>query len=184
MTQGRGAHFLRQIEFMTAHDRRHGLSAANVLGRGSGTMTGRTGAFLPVHFLCRAIDLAACLGFVRARAPLRQLPDHHAVHEISAGLETENSVIEIDLARLRGIECHNFGFHDCASAVPSAFFTEPGTGTSLCGRLTASRTMTQPPLAPGTAPRSMMRPRSTSTFATSTFCVVPRPTPYCPLIFL
>ena len=40
---------------------------------------------------------------------------------------------------------------------------------SLCGRLTASRTMTQPPFDPGTAPLIMMRPRSTSTLATSRF---------------
>jgi hypothetical protein len=55
--------------------------------------------------------------------------------------------------------------------------TDAGIGRSFAGRFTASRTMTKPPLEPGTAPATMINPRSTSTFATSMFCVVTRSTP-------
>ena len=58
-------------------------------------------------------------------------------------------------------------------------------GASLgSGRLTASRTSTQPPLVPGTAPRTSTRPRSASVSTTSRFSVVTRMLPMWPAIFL
>src|SRR5258706_5114284 len=179
MAQSRRANLLRKIEFMASHHRSHGLAAADKERRRARAVAGRTGALLAIDLLGRAVHFAAGLGLVRSGAALGELPDDDALDQIGAGLQAKNVVLEIDFARIGGIEGEHFGFHCALSAVAafSAFLIEPGLGTSLCGRFTASRTITQPPLEPGTAPRTMMRPRSTSTFATSTFCVVMRSTP-------
>src|SRR3546814_3783936 len=50
--------------------------------------------------------------------------------------------------------------------------------------LTASRISTQPPSDPGTAPRTRIRPRSTSVDTTIRFWVVTRTSPMWPAIFL
>ena len=52
------------------------------------------------------------------------------------------------------------------------------------GFFTASLIVTQPPLEPGTAPRTMMSPRSLSVRITCRFCVVMRAEPMWPDIFL
>src|SRR5712671_413811 len=179
MAQARRTNFFRQIEFMAPHHRSHGLAAADKKRRRARAVAGRTRAFLTIDLLGRAVHFAAGLGLMRSRTPLGELPDDNALDQIGPRLKTEDVIFQIDFARIGGIERQHLGFHDAPSAAAafSAFFTEPGSGTSLCGRFTASRTITHPPLEPGTAPRTMMRPRSTSTFATSTFCVVMRSTP-------
>ena len=54
----------------------------------------------------------------------------------------------------------------------------PGFGASFGGAfLTASRSLIQPPLAPGTAPSTSTRPRSTSVITTLRLSVVTRSTP-------
>src|SRR3546814_11071649 len=50
--------------------------------------------------------------------------------------------------------------------------------------LTASRISTQPPSDPGTAPRTRIRPRSTSVDTTIRFWVVTRTSPMWPALFL
>ena len=50
--------------------------------------------------------------------------------------------------------------------------------------LTASLIVTQPPFDPGTAPLTMISPRSASVRTTCRFCVVTRTAPMCPAIFL
>ena len=50
--------------------------------------------------------------------------------------------------------------------------------------LTASLIVTQPPLEPGTAPLTMIRPRSLSVRTTCRFWVVTRTAPMWPAIFL
>ena len=50
--------------------------------------------------------------------------------------------------------------------------------------LTASLIVTQPPLEPGTAPFTMISPRSASVRTTCRFCVVTRTAPMWPAIFL
>ena len=61
----------------------------------------------------------------------------------------------------------------------------PGFGASFGSDFfTASRTVIQPPLAPGTAPSTRMRPRSTSVCTTLRLSVVTRSTPMWPGIFL
>jgi len=52
------------------------------------------------------------------------------------------------------------------------------------GFFTASRTAIQPPLEPGTAPSTRIRPRSTSVWTTRRLSVVMRSTPMWPGIFL
>src|SRR5205814_9558034 len=101
-----------------------------------------------------------------------------------ARLEPEDRVIQFDIARRVLVEVEDFRFHvispSCFGTAPlrSDFRTDAGTGAaSGRGRLAASRTITQPPLDPGTAPRTMISPRSTSTLAISRFSVVTRSTP-------
>src|SRR5262249_44779953 len=75
---------------------------------------------------------------------------------------------------------------EAGSAAPLAATRNlPGCGTSF-GKafLTASRTVIQPPLAPGTAPSTRIRPRSTSVCTTLRLSVVTRSTPIWPGIFL
>src|SRR6185437_5382698 len=122
-----------------------------------------------------AVDFAARQNLVRAGAALGELPDDDALDEIGARFQTEDRIAQFDFARRFRIPIEDFRFHDVASAdcsgagAFSRFVTDAGIGISFgAARLAASRTITQPPLLPGTAPRIMMRPRSTSTFAIST----------------
>ena len=74
---------------------------------------------------------------------------------------------------------------DGFGASPAALRKPPGFGAaSGSDRFTASRNSTQPPLAPGTAPLIMIRPRSGSVLTTRKFCVVTWVSPICPAIFL
>src|SRR5690606_17488219 len=91
-------------------------------------------------------------------------------------------VLERDRTVGLAVEGQYLEFHYLLS--PAAA-NEPGDTASLCaGVLTASRIMIQPPLAPGTEPCTMMRPRSTSVRTTLRFCVVTRSAPRWPAIFL
>src|SRR5262249_21936788 len=73
-----------------------------------------------------------------------------------------------------------------ASPEPSSANRDaPGCGASLrSALLTASRTVVQPPLPPGTAPSTSMRPRAVSVCTTLRLSVVTRSTPRWPAIFL
>ena len=75
---------------------------------------------------------------------------------------------------------------EAVSSAALAFDLSPaGSGAaSGSGFLAASLIDTQPPLAPGTAPLTMISPRSTSVRTTCRFCVVTRAAPMCPAIFL
>src|SRR5579871_2721758 len=185
MLQPEGAHLLRQIERVAVLDRAHRLCAAHEEGRRSRTMARLAGALLAIHLLFGTIDFASREHLVCAGAALRELPYDDSLQEIGARLESKNGIVEFDVACCVPIEMEDFRLHDvspscCAGAAPlrSALRTEAGSGAaSGRGRLAASRTITQPPLCPGTAPRIMISPRSTSTLATSRFCVVTRSTP-------
>src|SRR6185312_8025793 len=146
-------------------------------------VTGAAAALLRAVLLLGAVHLGAGQDLVVAAAALGELPNHDALDQVGARLEPEDRVVELDLAGRLVVEIEDFGLHAqtpsalwgafcSATGAASRFFTEPGIGTLSLGRLTASRTITQPPLWPGTAPRTMIRPRSTSTLATSRFCVV------------
>src|SRR5262249_34957848 len=151
-------------------------------------VTGAAGALLLVHLLASHVHFRTVLGVVRAGAPLGELIAHHAVDEVRARLQAENRFRELDGTGLGGRERGDIRFHHACSfaalASPAAL-KAPGRGASLCGCFrTASRTSTQPPLEPGTAPRTMSRPRSTSVLTTTRFCVVTRSSPMWPAIFL
>src|SRR5688572_19485741 len=96
---------------MAADDRRHRLAAADEEGSGARAVTGRTGTLLAVPLLGRAVDLAAGLGLVRTGAALGELPDDDALDEVSARLQTEDLVLEIDLARRLGIQVEDLQLH-------------------------------------------------------------------------
>ncbi len=105
MTQSQGAHLLRQVMRMAAHDRTMSLATAAELRRTRRMVTGATGTLLLVHLGAGAVDLGAALGLVRALLLLGELPAHHALQDVLARLETENLIGELDPCRrpcLRG----------------------------------------------------------------------------------
>src|SRR5262249_30272763 len=130
-------------------------------------------------------------------APLGELPLDATLQDVGARLEAEDRVRQIDGACRLAVEGRDVELHDHApsfavAAAGSAFAPSPsgrrnlaGFGVSLCGFFfTASRTVIQPPLAPGTAPSTRIRPRSTSVCTTLRLSVVTRSTPMWPGIFL
>src|SRR5262245_56394816 len=131
---------------------------------------------------------------MRARHALQQLIAHHAMDQVGARLQPEDGVAELDLAGAAGIRCLHRSLHGycpppaagaSAAAPPPALRNEPGLGAfSGRARLTASRTNTQLPLLPGTAPRTRISPLSLSVSTTSRFCVVTCTLPMWPAIFL
>ena len=90
---------------------------------------------------------------VRARHPLQLLVAHHAVQEVGARLEAEDRVGELDRARVAASSVVTSAFIASSFlAWPCRYLNAPGLGASFgSGRLTASRTSTQPPFEPGTA---------------------------------
>src|SRR5262245_5704863 len=159
-------------------------------------MPGIAGALLPVHLLARDGDFRPILHVMRAGHALQELIAHHAVDQILARLQSEDGIAEFHLAGALGIERLDGRFHGFCSAgsaapggvpawAPSALRNDPGFGASLgSARLTASRTNTQPPLVPGTAPRTSKSPLSLSVSTTSRLSVVTRSLPRWPAIFL
>src|SRR5262249_20098263 len=118
-----------------------------------------------------------------------------ALDEVLARLQPENVVGQADRSlglavERRDVELH--GHAPCAGASAGASWGAspvmrnlPGCGTSLGSVFfTASRTVIQPPLAPGTGPSTRMIPRSTSVCITLRLSWVTRSTPRWPGIFL
>src|SRR4029077_17490599 len=148
---------------------------------------------LLVHLLAGAPDLGAALGLVGAGLALVELPLHAALDDVLARLEAEDAVGELDrTGRLALKRCY-FQFHHApspwagasAACSPPATLNLPGFGASFgSGFLTASRTEIHPPLEPGTAPSTRIRPRSTSVCTTRRLSVGMRSTPMWPGIFL
>src|SRR5262249_6211262 len=137
------------------------------------------------------------LHLVGAGATPGELPHDAALDEILARLQPEDRVGQADRTFLLAIESRDLEFHGhapCASdgaapasaaSTPAGMRNLPGCGASFGNAfLTASRTVIQPPLAPGTAPSTRMRPRSTSVCTTLRLSVVTRSTPNWPGIFL
>ena len=142
-------------------------AAAGELGRPRRTLTGTTGALLPVRFPAATADLAAGLGRVRALTGGRQLRRHHLVHQRDVRLDVEQLGGQLDGAVLlarRGVDVDldSLGCH---------YFSP---------RLIALRTITSPPVRPGMAPLISSTPFSASTLCTNRFCVVTRSLPMRP----
>src|SRR5260221_12182322 len=146
---------------MAVVDRAHRFRAADKERCRAGAMPCLAGSLLLVELLLRAIDFAARQHLVRSRRALRELPHDHALDEIHARIETKDLVLELDLALRLVVETEEFRFHaqpsafsgagaaDASGAAPalSGLRTEAGIGASFGrARLTASRTITQPPL--------------------------------------
>src|SRR5262249_43063996 len=152
-------------------------------------------ALLFVHLLAGSPDLGAPLHLVGAGAALGELPDDAALDEILARLQPEDRIRQIDRTLRLAVQSRDLEFHGHAPragdapSLPggggSATRNLPGCGASFGNAfLTASRTVIQPPLAPGTAPSTRIRPRSTSVWTTLRLRVVTRSTPIWPGIFL
>ena len=162
-------HLLRQIEGMTAHDRTERLAAAAELRRRLVAVARAAGALLAVHLLRRRLDLAARLRLVRARLALGELPAHHAVQDVGARLEAEDGVGQRHRPRRFAGKRRDFEFHHASPPVSAASGrglraarargSQPASARHpAASRFTASRTSSQPPFAPGTAPRTRMKP--------------------------
>src|SRR5579885_362420 len=79
------------------------------------------GAFLPIHCLAGAVDLAAVLYLMRAAPALGELPDHAAVNNVGAWLKPENGVGQRDRAGLLAVEGGDLHFHHALSPLPAAW---------------------------------------------------------------
>src|SRR5690606_155129 len=174
---------------MAAHDRAVRLATAAELRSASGMVTGAARTLLLVHLGAGARDFRAALGLVRALLLLGELPANDALEDVLTRIEAEDLVGELHLAGSLAGKSGDLDIHHsapsaagAASAAGASTFlaarTAPGFGAlSGSGAFTASRTMIQAPLEPGTAPRIRIRPRSASVETTSTFCVVTRVAP-------
>src|SRR5712671_3591054 len=196
--EGKDAHLFGQVDRMAAHHRAKRTPAAAEQIGALGAMAGAAGALLLVHLLAGSPDLGAPLHLVGAGAALGELPDDAALDEVLARLQPEDRIRQVDRALLFAVKSRDLEFHahaPCAgdgptpvwsaSTAPPATRNLPGCGASF-GRafLTAPRPVIQPPLAPGTAPSTRIRPRSTSVCTTLRLSVVTRSTPIWPGIFL
>src|SRR4029077_2242322 len=187
-------HLLGKLDRVAARLGPKGLTTAAPLRHRLVAVTGLAGALLLVHFLASDVHFRTVLGVVGSGHALQELIAHHAVDEIGPRLKAEDRIRELDGAGLGGLERGDVSFHhavsfdsvDCgASEEPLRGLKAPGRGASFGGFFkTASRTSTQPPLEPGTAPRTITRPRAGSVFTTTRFCVVTRSAPMWPAIFL
>src|SRR6185312_1063825 len=177
------ADLLGQVDRMAARGRTEGAAATAELRRTAAAMTSGTAALLLAPLLAGESDLGAVLHVMGAGHGLEALVAHHAMENVGPRLETENLVLEAQRAGVLAVERFDLNVHYLLS--PPAALNEPGVAAPFgAGFFTASRIWIQPPLAPGTAPSIMIRPRSTSVLATRTFCVVTRRSPIWPAIFL
>src|SRR5579883_3380650 len=71
----------------------------------------RSGALLPIHLLAGAGDLGPLLDRVGPGAPLGELPQHAALHDVGTRLETENGVRQLDRSGRGAIQHGDCHFH-------------------------------------------------------------------------
>src|SRR5271163_2216309 len=188
--EAESAHFLLQIEGVTAYDRAKNPGAAAKLRRAQAALTGAARPLLLVGLFGRALDVADALGFVCACAAFGELPIDDPSEDVAADRKPEHSVVELDVADLLIIEiAHDELAHVGSPVGASVACGAPRTGAgkgspSGAVRLAASLTRTKPPLLPGTAPLIINTPRSASVEITSRLWIVTRAAPRCPAIFL
>src|SRR6185312_6109197 len=189
--QPKGAHLLRQVMLMAAHDRAMRLAAAAKLRSACRMVTGAARTLLLVHLGAGAGHFGTALGLVGALLALSQLPAHDALQDVLARVEAENALGEFHLAGFLAGKRRDLDIHYSAPSVAGAsFLAAPARIAAGFGALAgsaifaASRTRIHAPFEPGTAPRIRIRPRSASVETISTFCVVTRVSPMWPAIFL
>src|SRR5690606_4634906 len=140
-------------------------AAALELRSADRALAGPAGALLPVGLLAAAADLAAGLGGVRALAARGLLGDDDLVHQRDVRLLVEDRLRELDAPAGRALGSLDLDGRHCQFSP-----------------FTAVRTSTSPPLGPGTAPFTRMRPFSASIPCTLRFCTVLRALPIRPAI--
>src|ERR1700749_3963844 len=144
MLQTERLDLLRQVEFVAVHHRTHRLRTADEERRRTLAATCATAALLRTVLLLRAVHFRARQDLVIAAAALGELPDDDALDQIRARLETEDGVVQFDFTGRLVVEIEDLRLPGwpsafcsaAAGAAASRFFTEPGIGTSLCGRFT------------------------------------------------
>src|SRR4029077_1110243 len=129
-------------------------------------LTGAAGALLLVGLAATTADLAAALGGVRALAGGRLLGHHDLVDQRDVDLGVEDFGGEVDLDGLNSRRGSRRGRRR------GSLLGRRHGQASFCARLAAERRTSRPPLGPGTAPLSRIRPFSASTAWTVTFWVV------------
>ncbi len=169
------ANLLGKVVRVAANNRAVGLTTAAELRSACRMVTSAARTLLLVHLGTGAGDLRHGLGLVGALLLLGELPAHHAGENVLARLEAENRVGQGDLAGVLALEGLDVEFHYSAPSLRCCCVDAAGRGAfSGMPDLTASRTMIQEPLEPGTAPLTRIRPRSSSVETTSRFWVVTR----------
>ncbi len=154
-TQSELDHLLGGLLVVLARLRAVGDATTAHVRRTAGALAGVAGALLLERLLATAADFGAGLGALRATATSGQLGGDDLVHQRHVGLHAEHLVVEVEAAGvvaggvLHGDRCH-------VGHLP----------------FTALRTMTTPPLGPGTEPLTSSRLRSESAWTTSRFSVV------------
>src|SRR5260221_11932045 len=98
MLQTKGANLLRQIEFMAVVDRPHRFGAADEQRRGTCAVAGLAGSLLLVELLLGLVYFTAGQNLVGSGATLCELPDHDALDQIGARFQSEDLVVQLDLA--------------------------------------------------------------------------------------
>src|SRR4029079_16519750 len=142
-----------------------GHTATAHVRRPAGALAGIARALLLERLLAATTDLGTGLGALGATAACRELRRDDLVHQRNVWLHAEHAVVEVEAAGvLTGGVLHGDRCHD--------------------GHLpfTALRTMTTPPLGPGTEPLTSSRLRSVSACTTSRFSVVTCSLPMWPAI--
>src|SRR5690606_17451700 len=166
VAQSERAELLRQVVRVVARQTVMRMTTATEDRGVRRAVTRLARTLLLVELRVRARDFTTRLRFVRARTALGELVLHHAMQDVFADfLDAEDRLVEIDRAALLAIECLNVEFHVRPhSAAACCWRTPAGFGASFgSAAFAASRTSTQPPSAPGTAPRTNKSPRSAST---------------------
>src|SRR5690606_24258713 len=181
MTQAKSANLLRQIVIVRTDNRSVSLTTAAELRCASRMVTSAARTLLLVHLGAGAAYVATALSLMGALLAASQLPAHDALKNVVTRVEAEDFFVQLDLAGILAFKSGNREIHYSAPSVATASaFAAPARRAAGFGAFsgsetfTASRTMIQAPLEPGTAPRTKIRPRSLSVETTSIFCVVTR----------
>ena len=194
--------FGRSIAWLRTHRTERTAAAAEQIDAG-GAVTGAAGALLPVHLLAGAADLGAVLdrrgcrrgAWRAARRTQRWMMSARGSRPkiASESLTEPASLPSSDMifsSMSRALLVGRRASAGAASALPRPPPHPAGGTCRASARPSAASSsprrarVIQPPLAPGTAPSTRMRPRSTSVCTTLRLSVVTRSTPIWPGIFL
>src|SRR5437868_11429384 len=112
MPQSQCPDLLRQTGLMAARARAEGLTAADKDAGAARAVASAARALLIAKLLTGAIHFAACLGLVRSRLALVELPLDDPMNNIGARIKAEDVIGKIDTAGILSFDGLNIGFHD------------------------------------------------------------------------